>query len=491
MIAVALARTRSSYHGLSAPWNPGCRYPELDPILGRTCEEGPPNAVYAAVRSALAALGLDAPNFGSERWNPLRSLVRPGGRVVLKPNFIRHWNPTEDATIESVVTHGAVIRAMLDYATLAVGADGTVALAEAPQHDCDWAQVTSLSGVPEVQSLYETVLSRRVECIDLRRESVRSSDGVVVARKELPGDPLGYREVDLARASFFEGSGLDPTRMRGADYDPSTTGTHHSGGRNAYLLSETVLRADLVVNLPKLKTHKKTGVTLALKNLVGINGDKNWLPHHTVGSGGDEFPGARLVDRARSVAIEWARGWLARGRLTTALRLARRTEWAVRGDDFVRSGNWYGNRTTWRMVCDLNRAFYYSDAERLRLDAPSPVRRVLTVLDGIVAGEGNGPLAPLDRPLGAIVASVDPIAVDLAAIRLMGFDWRKVPKVVALMEDRGPRITEIRTPSDVHVLEVVGEEPPRLRTLDQIGCDRPFTPHPGWVGRIELERSAS
>ena len=64
-------------------------------------------------------------------------------------------------------------------------------------------------------------------------------------------------------------------------------------GHNDYLLSETVLSADLVVNLPKLKTHKKTGVTLALKNMVGINGDKNLLPHHSVGSiaaGGDEYP---------------------------------------------------------------------------------------------------------------------------------------------------------------------------------------------------------
>ena len=53
-----------------------------------------------------------------------------------------------------------------------------------------------------------------------------------------------------------------PARFRGADYDPGPTTEHHSGGRNAYLLSETVLSADLIVNLPKLKTHKKTGVTL-------------------------------------------------------------------------------------------------------------------------------------------------------------------------------------------------------------------------------------
>jgi len=490
MIRVGLARTRPSYQGLAAPFHPGAEFPEVAPLLGNRCGEGPPNAVYAAVRAALAALGLDEAHFGSAGWNPLGALVRRGGRVVLKPNFIRHWNPTPGATHESVVTHGAVIRAVLDYATLAVGANGSVALAEAPQQDCDWARVTELAGLPAVQAFYQEALRRDLELIDLRREVVETADGVIVARKPLAGDPLGYRAVDLGRASFFEGSGLDPAKMRGADYDPSATGAQHSAGRNAYLLSETVLRADLVVNLPKLKTHKKTGVTLALKNLVGINGDKNWLPHHTVGARGDEFQGDGWVDRARSRAVDLARGLLARGRATRALRLARKAEWAVRGDEFIRSGNWHGNRTTWRMVCDLNRALYYSDAERLRLDTPSPARRVLTVLDGIVAGEGAGPLAPHDRPLGAIVAGTDPVAVDLAALRLMGFDWERVPKVRALMRDTGPRVTAVSAPGDVRVFET-SDDPvvPRERMLEEIVCERPFQPHPGWVGHIERSPS--
>ena len=42
------------------------------------------------------------------------------------------------ASVESVVTHGSVIRAMADYAALAVGPEGRVVVAEAPQQDCDW-----------------------------------------------------------------------------------------------------------------------------------------------------------------------------------------------------------------------------------------------------------------------------------------------------------------------------------------------------------------
>jgi uncharacterized protein (DUF362 family) len=491
MIRVGLAHTRASYQDLRPPYSPGAAYPELAAMLGAHVGDAA-NSVYAAVRAALAALGLDAANFGSAQWNPLGALVGRGGSVVLKPNFIRHWNPTPGATHESVVTHGAVIRALLDYATLAVGPDGSVALAEAPQQDCDWQRALALAGLPEMQRLYDEVLRRDFACIDLRREAVETADGVIVARKPLRGDPRGYRVVDLGRASFFEGSGLDPAKMRGADYDPSATGAQHSGGRNAYLLSETVLRADLVVNLPKLKTHKKTGVTLALKNLVGINGDKNWLPHHTIGKGGDEFPGDALTDRLRSRAVELARGWLAKGRATGLLRTARRAEWAVRGDDFVRSGNWHGNDTTWRMVCDLNRAFYYSDAERLRLDAATPVRRVLTVLDGVVAGEGAGPLAPHDRPLGAVVAGEDPVAIDLTALALMGFDWQRVAKVREAMRDGGPRITAVREPADVRVFETPAEPvAPRELALAEIRCDKPFQPHPGWRGHLESERSPS
>ncbi|GAG32527.1 unnamed protein product, partial [marine sediment metagenome] len=251
-------------------------------------------------------------------------------------------------------------------------------------------------------------------------------------------------------------SDLDPRRFRGAEYDPGPTSEHHMNGRNEYLLSETVLCADLVVNLPKLKTHKKTGVTLALKNLVGINGDKNLLPHHSVGSvaqGGDEYPGQSPVDRARSFATEVARMLLKRGLGTRLVRWVRRAEFAARGSDFIRSGNWHGNRTTWRMCLDLNRCLYYSDAEGLHLDAPAPVRQVLTILDGVVAGEGEGPLAPKGVPLGAVLAATDPLAVDLAAVRLMGFDEQKLPKLREAMADPDLRVTAVRDASDVRVYE--------------------------------------
>jgi len=282
----------------------------------------------------------------------------------------------------------------------------------------------------------------------------------------------------------------DPQRFRGADYDSAPTTEHHVGGRHEYLLSETVLSSDLVVNLPKLKTHKKTGVTLALKNMVGINGDKNLLPHHCVGSvdqGGDEFPGRALADRLRSRATELARGLLKRGIATRAVRALRRAEDAARGGDFVRSGNWHGNRTTWRMCVDLNRCLYYSDAKGEHFSAPAPVRRVLTVLDAVVAGEGEGPLAPGDRPLGAVLASTDPVALDLVAIALMGFDARRIPKVWSCMGDEELALTQVGDPGAVRVCEVAADGTLARTGLDALRPDAPFRAHPGWRGHIEAD----
>jgi len=468
----------------------------MDRLLGESASAGPYNEVYAAVRAALYGLGLNREHYGTAEWNPIGDLVAPGKRIILKPNLIRHWNPADDGrggTVDSVITHGAVIRAVADYAMIAAGADGSVAIAEAPQMDCDFDQIRKIVGLDEIIGEYDRVLNREFEVIDLRREAVIMRDGVIEERRPLPGDPLGYRAVDLGDQSFFTGSGLDPNRFRGADYDSGPTAEQHKNGRNAYLLSETVLSADLVINLPKLKTHKKTGVTLAIKNLVGINGDKNWLPHHSLGSvdeGGDEFPNSKLIDRLRSRATEFARPLLARGRALKLIQMYRRVETATRGDQFIRSGNWYGNRTTWRMCCDLNRCLYYSDKEGLHLDADAPVRTVLTIIDGVLAGEGEGPLAPADVRLGAVLASVDPVAVDLAAVRLMGFDETKIEKLAGPMRDDGPRITAVRDATDVEVGEVRASiEGVSDRSLDDITANSSFEPHAGWVGHVERAMS--
>ena len=101
---------------------------------------------------------------------------------------------------------------------------------------------------------------------------------------------------------------------------------------------------------------------------------------------------------------------------------------AIFGDtntDTIRSGNWYGNDTTWRMAIDLNKIIMYADRNGKLQN--KPVRRMFCIVDGIVGGQGNGPLDPTPKQSGVVVAGINPIAVDSVCARLMDFDYNKLP----------------------------------------------------------------
>ena len=53
-------------------------------------------------------------------------------------------------------------------------------------------------------------------------------------------------------------------------------------------------------------------------------------------------------------------------------------------------------------------------------------RPALCVVDALIAGEGDGPIANLPRWCGAILASADPVATDVSIARLLGRDWRQL-----------------------------------------------------------------
>ncbi len=234
------------------------------------------------------------------------------------------------------------------------------------------------------------------------------------------------------------------------------------------------MMADLLINIPKMKTHKKTGVTLALKNLVGINGYRNCLPHHTIGSpaaGGDEFPDAGLKRSLESRAIQaFKKALTAAG--GTGGAWARWTKRAGRlafgdTDRVIRSGNWYGNDTAWRMVMDINQILLWYGADGRRRETP---RRYLAVVDGIVGGEGNGPSAPDPVPSGVLVAGTNPWAVDWAAALEMGFDPARIPLLRAPLDD--PERFAWLLPGGMPEIVTEGERPASWR---------PYRPHFGWT----------
>ncbi len=480
--------TGESAYPQEPPFHPPERFPELDFLSGET---RPGNGTYAGVRTLLRGLGYDSARVGTADWSPLSDLVRPGGTVVLKPNFVRHYNDSPDGVLDTVVTHTSVLRPLIDYALKAVGPEGRVVVADAPQYDCEVDALLDHLALPALLDWYRSAVGRKVEWRDLRVQFGRHDNGVVLERVDLAGDPLGYRAVDLGSASEFVGlPGSQLRLLRGADYDEEVTRRHHSGGRNEYLVSRTVLEADLVINCPKVKTHKKAGVTLSAKNLIGINGDKNWLPHYRSGfarGGGDEFPRPDAYARLRRTGAALARGLLKRGLGGAVFRRIRAAENAAGLGDRARNGNWFGNDTIWRTCLDLNKVFYLGDAEG-RLGQPS--RRVLNVYDGILAGEGDGPMGPSTRDIGLLAAGEDGPAVDAVLTWIMGFDWRRIPVVANALGELtgGVRISDFDgDPSALSLLWIDGDGERVLRFSD-VDTNLRFEAHPGWVGRIERDQ---
>jgi uncharacterized protein (DUF362 family) len=132
-----------------------------------------------------------------------------GKRIVLKPNLVE-FDP------KGVInTHPAVIEAAI-ASFRSLGAREVV-VAEGPGHRRDNEYLLTASGI------YDVIKEHRVRYVDLNTDDVR--------RTKL-------------RSSFTNLSEL--------------------------YLPETLFNADLLVSMPKLKTHHWTGVTLSLKNMFGV-----------------------------------------------------------------------------------------------------------------------------------------------------------------------------------------------------------------------------
>lgn len=469
--AVAVFRDPKLEYPNSPPFNPPRKYPEY-PFKGlEFLDEG--NGVYDAVRETLRLLGLDIARFGTAEWNPLGQIVRPGDNVVIKPNLVLDYH-INDETLFSIVTHGSVIRAITDYVLIALSGRGSILFADAPQFNADFERIIEANGLADLFVFYQKYAPVPVRLMDLRRVRCKIRNGIVVQRRVVEGPQTESVIVDLGGDSMFSEDERLSARVFGSDYDRRQTLRHHRSGRHEYCISKRILECDVLIGVPKLKTHKKTGVTLNLKNLVGINTDKNFLPHYRVGDareGGDEYPveNRRLLRAKTALVRRGIDSILARGggpvsRLAAALMpilfpvdrqgpfRSEQPQIDVFYERFlqkpVRMGNWEGNDTAWRMVLDIARAFFYADREGAIRNTPQ--RRFFSLVDGVIAGEGNGPMAPKSRAAGLLAAGADPVAVDWVCTEAMGFD----PNMIKLL-------TNAVRP---HRLEIGRKGPVEIRT---------------------------
>ena len=226
--------------------------------------------------------------------------VQPGQRVLVKPNLVQATDPDK-----AVVTHPSLVRAVV---RLVQQADGQVVIADNPV------------------------------VIPVTRRAWQSA----------------YERVGLAAVAAETGAVLN--MQISAEQRP------HPRGKLVKLVdtSSFLTEADVVISLPKLKTHGLMRYTGAVKNLFGTVPGATKFGYHVKLQGVDQF------------------------------------------------------------------------ADML-LDLASFVRPALTIMDAVVGMDGDGPSAGEPFPIGAILAGADPVAVDVAALELVGQEPAEVPTVSAAM----------------------------------------------------------
>ncbi len=475
-----------------SPYNPSMAYPEypFHQAIAQT-----ENLVYDAVRKLFFKLGYDAKNYNKPQWNPLGFLIEPCMSVVIKPNFVLSKH-AEGKDLYSIITHPSILRAITDYCWIALKGKGRIIIVDAPQYNCDFRELLEKTKLDKMCGFYKAFEGPAVEYLNLQPYWSKTRHFPSCIRN-LPGDPQGSVTCDLGTKSALYDC-PNPARFYGAVYHRHESIAHHSNGRNEYEISKTILSANVFISAPKLKVHKKVGVTLNGKGLVGICTNKNLIIHYRLGTpsdGGDQFPDG-LLTRRQSRVIKFERWmydiFLAKQSVFFEmihrfiygflyLKLVRHLGYEIPSDKrLLDAGNWYGNDSAWRMVVDLYRIIYFADKYGTFHDTPQ--RKIFSIIDGVIGGENKGPLIPDPKPAGILLGGEDLIATDLVATRLMGFDPNKI-KQFSVLNDAHFNFG-VRSFSDI---EVVSDEHIYLRCLEN-KTDKFlfFVPYPGWVGHIEV-----
>ena len=337
------------------------------------------------IETIKAALRRCFDDLGYPSENPLGGIVHPGDKVFIKPNWVAsRWRascPHKD-TLYCVITHPHVIEAVADFVADALQGKGKIIIGDNPSIDADFKELMEFTEIEKIKDKYDVPVEildlRPLVCDDLKNY------GKKYLMVEQDGDPAGKVEVNLGKESLLYG--LDPSRFRGVFDERDETVASHTGETQLYTYARSLYDADVYISIPKLKTHQKVGATLNLKGLVGTISNKNQLVHWQVGYPeihGDEYPNKEAYEAGQKAKVK-------------------------------HRGAWPGNDTIWRMVGDLYQGMKMKN------------RRYFTVIDGIVAGEGQGPFCPTSKNANTLFVGEDLLATDVVATRYMGLNPSKI-----------------------------------------------------------------
>ena len=467
MSNVAVVKTPKAQYPVSPPFNPPELYPEYH--LGSEIDES--NFIYPAVRDILKILRLDEEHFGEKNWNPFGDFINSGDKVVIKPNLVVDSSYLTQSEFSSAITHGSVIRPLVDYAYIATGEKGEILIADGPIDVTSFADTLKMSGILDTVNHLKSEHKIKIplEVIDLRIEYLKkykayrfhSFEISLWFLKKLSGDPKGYAIIDLKDDSEFneiyhQTKYLRSTQLARSRKEPKK---HHKNGRHEYSISKTILDADVIINVPKLKTHKKTGNTLSLKNIIGVTMPRNWMPHYM-----QYYDGYSKSAPLRDKILKFLRSV---PRINgVGCILARK----IKGELNVSiGGSNPDNDTLWRSILDINKILFYADKDGKMHD--SKQRKYFTLIDGVIGGENDAPLSPTPTESKILMGGFDPVAVDHVATKIMGFDYKKIKTMKNALEMKKYPLGI----NDVSKINIVGDELPDLH----------FSPAYNWREHIE------
>lgn len=320
---------------------------------------------------------------GGSAVEAIQAAVPVGGTVLVKPNWVEPgtWS-------KGKITHPTLVLAAARIAAGAVGPTGHVFIGEGTSEGKDLPKI--LSATTFMKALHDfgleaaTSTRARVQVIDLNSASA----GSVTVKLH------GLSRFASVHDNLYDSTGRLLGKM----------GDSHIG---TYNIARRVLEADLIIDFAKAKVHCSAGVTLTLKNFLGI-----------VPTGHDPSGLFRLKTVPHYSAAD------------------------VKGNS-----KYVLNRTIGRTSADLHAAAMYA-APNGTLQH-SPQRRLLSIVDGVICGSKTQ-FSPQKVSTGWVVAGYDPVAVDNVASRCMGFD----PALVTSIKPAASGALRLGTgaPSSVRVI---------------------------------------
>lgn len=361
----------------------------------------------------------------------LREINKEKIQIFILGNFVYHKRGKESLRqYYSKTTSPEIIRLVLDLIIkINPGKQINILIGNAPLQSAEWGRITVDSGLDKILTEYNGNSNKiNIKIVDLRKNiqprgfsssqsyyCIENSDEII--------------KIDLASSSMLERQSGNK-QYRVLDYPASRIERMHGDGKHIYLIARQILESDIILSVPKLKTHEKVGMTAAIKGCVGIVAHKDCLAHHSLGAvcdGGDEYKNANKI-RSFVTNFHHVIYGMDPGFVSNGLRLIDRVfRKAIAKFDGCASGSWRGNDTAWRMSIDLARITLYGD--HLGKMMPTKQRSHFVLTDGILAGQGQGPLDPKPLDLGWLSYSENIAYADLVNSVVMGFSKNELPIV--------------------------------------------------------------